>query len=1238
MEVNDNDGNPLRGHDLGCGGTEHLHSFCSPCIANLWWCPLCRRAQRLCKALPLQETQDEDLTLQTLRTLIRQNVWNDGATEDSPDVEWLDVLTDEDPAKPPPRPPWRAPTWALPDPDADPTVYVPDHEDYNDAPRGSLPPIGNLPDSWGYVSPTNQNNYRNIVVTLTTRLPIAFGWLVGYAEPAMGIARGAHGAEWGDSFQRGGAMTPGATERLMAAYLRWRGIPPPRSLQSLIQRTLQPHVPPPQPGTYGNAAVARMMARGTWLDGSSYSPRRPTATITTPPPRSRATTATRATNVRVRTPAATSSTSPNPFTSAPPTPAAEPHQQHAADVTLTTGDRAPSRAGTPQSPRQERASKRAAQRQPTQHHAATGSRGHRASPARSGALPGPTNTGAVGTQPGQPPSSAQPHRVPAPSPTGSLQPLTPPVAPAHGPRPAASQAATTQAQPEPRPHHGTPDWPAADPTYMPSDNLPRRTHTATPTDASAARPSDAGRPHTHGPTGGLTSQASATSGTEDLPTTTHGGPVPQQHHAPPTRPPAKLAKPSSPGRPAPGPGPGPDLPRTAAPANAPQPTNPGSLPEPPPVAGGHAKGALPPADDGAEPPTPPTQPQRNAPAVGAEGLQRPWQRMPTPAPMREPGGGTDQPSVRSADLTNETAHRGNKALADGQPDVEPEGPAPDTGCADGPHRPSAADHAGAAPRTNLATRAGVSTPGEALQRDPPETSAGSEARETMPDTSQRADEGGTSPSGHNRDDDSFDAFMDSCRDDPGAVQAPETPHVHPEPQCDQADDTPLTVPQQAHLQQDYTTLGQIATTGEAQVTASGAADRTTNERNAPNEGTRVEAGTNTASEPVAPPPGAAPPWGRGHVDYARLEGDASHPSEQAEQEATQDLGFRIPRLVTGPQLELAVRIRWVLSSRSRHLAEGTRTMADVKFGHWTGYTPPATMDHPGQWRYVATRLIAHMGAYSPDEMNGLHWRWHQRAALRIRTAMQDHNMWDIPGSPGYQGHAAGHRRPRSQDVPEPPGRRRAETHRNSHGVHHPVGVPPLAHTAAPCGRSPHRGARAVRAPRGCKATRRSSAKGRGTLTDPVAAAARRPPQRDELFSRRIWTGTTGALATPTLGEHHRPPTPDTGPRGPCTERSTSPPFSRRPSASGKQRFKRTLARRRAKRPAHLTPPSRGQQPIRYREDHTPRTCDQGSPRPTPALRKGRGGSPPRSQEAARPRRAHRGSRDTTRADQGRTQR
>ena len=722
-------------------------------------------------------------------------------------------------------------------------------------------------------------------------------------------------------------------------------------------------------------------------------------------------------------------------------------------------------------------------------------------------------------------------------------------------------------------------------------NLPTRTHTATPTNAITARPPDAGHPHTHGPTGGLTPRASATSGTEDLPATTHGGSVPQQHQAPPTRPPARPAEPSSLGHRAPGPDPGPDPPRTAAPADTPQPADPGGLPEPPPVAGGHARGAPPPADDGAEPPTPPTQPKRDAPAVGPEGLQRPPQRTPTPAPMGEPGGGTDQTSVRSADLTNDTAHGGDEALADGQPDAEPEGPTPDTGCADGPHRPSTADHAGAAPRAHLAAHADTSTPGEALPRDPPETSAGSEARETTPDTPQCADEGGTSPSGHNRDDDSFDAFMDSCRDDPRAVPAPEMPRVHPEPQRDQTDDTPLTVPRQAHLQRDYTALGQIAAAGEGQTTASGAADRTTGERNAPGEGTRVEAATNTASEPVAPPPGAAPPWGRGHLDYARLEGDAGHPSEQAEQEATKDLSFWIPRLVTGEQLELAVRIRWVLSSRSRQLAEGTRTMADVTFGHRTGHTPPATMDRPDQWRYVATRLMAHMGAYSPDEMNGLHWRWHQRAALRIRAAMQDHNIWNIPGSPGHQAHASGHRRPRSQDVPEPP---RQAARRNS--PEHPRGPPPGRGSPSGTYSSPLRPFAPRRSPGSPHASRVQG-------DTPEQRQETRRPDRSRRCSRTPPPAARTVVFNEDMDRDHG------GPRDPQARRTSSTPDPRR--RSKRPRTERTHI------PTILTPAERERQATLqadprqmagetssssaaslpgsatdpYREDHTPRTRD-----------------------------------------------
>ena len=134
----------------------------------------------------------------------------------------------------------------------------------------------------------------------------------------------------------------------------------------------------------------------------------------------------------------------------------------------------------------------------------------------------------------------------------------------------------------------------------------------------------------------------------------------------------------------------------------------------------------------------------------------------------------------------------------------------------------------------------------------------------------------------------------------------------------------------------------------------------------------------------------------------------------------------------GEQLALAVSIRWHLTLPSCHPEEGTRTRADITFGHRAGHTHPTTMDHPCKWHYVANRLMAHMGAYSPDGMNGLHWQWHQRAPLRIRTAMQRYNICTVPGSPGYRGHASGHRRPRSQVVPEPPIQ---AARRNSPGHH-----------------------------------------------------------------------------------------------------------------------------------------------------------------------------------------------------------
>ena len=87
------------------------------------------------------------------------------------------------------------------------------------------------------------------------------------------------------------------------------------------------------------------------------------------------------------------------------------------------------------------------------------------------------------------------------------------------------------------------------------------------------------------------------------------------------------------------------------------------------------------------------------------------------------------------------------------------------------------------------------------------------------------------------------------------------------------------------------------------------ADPTADERGARGEGAPPEAATNTANEPIGPPLGTAPPWGRGDLDHTRLEGNASQPSEQAGQAATEDLGLWIPKLIAGEQLALVVSIR-----------------------------------------------------------------------------------------------------------------------------------------------------------------------------------------------------------------------------------------------------------------------------------------------------------------------------------------
>ena len=266
--------------------------------------------------------------------------------------------------------------------------------------------------------------------------------------------------------------------------------------------------------------------------------------------------------------------------------------------------------------------------------------------------------------------------------------------------------------------------------------------------------------------------------------------------------------------------------------------------------------------------------------------------------------------------------------------------------------------------------------------------------------------------------------------DPHTVPTLAAPRVRPAQRRDHTGGTHLRTSRQAQLQLEYTALGRTehaTATDDGQASASGAADQTPEGRGAPGSGERVEAGTNTASEPTGLPPGTALPWGRGHLDYTRLEGNASRPSDQAEQAADQDLGLWINRLTAEEQLALAVRIRLLLTSRSRHLAEGTRTMADITFGHRTGHTPPASMSSPSQWHYVATQFMAHMGAYSRDEMTV-----QPCSSTTSGTSLGPQATKGTPQATDGRGP----RTPQSL-----PGRRHAITPQNAHGATTRIGFP-----------------------------------------------------------------------------------------------------------------------------------------------------------------------------------------------------
>ena len=191
--------------------------------------------------------------------------------------------------------------------------------------------------------------------------------------------------------------------------------------------------------------------------------------------------------------------------------------------------------------------------------------------------------------------------------------------------------------------------------------------------------------------------------------------------------------------------------------------------------------------------------------------------------------------------------------------------------------------------------------------------------------------------------------MESSIGDPHTVPKPAAPRVHPEPRCDHAEETPLTIPHQAHLQRDYTALGrtrQVTAAGEGHAGASGAADRTTDKRSAPGSGASVEAGTNTA--------GDRPALGEGTPGLRTLGGQRQTP-----QRPSGTSGGPRP----GPMDPKAYR-RGAARPGMPHLMAAYFAVPPPRGGHphhgrhhlWSSawHTPPATMDHPGQWHCVAS--------------------------------------------------------------------------------------------------------------------------------------------------------------------------------------------------------------------------------------------------------------------------------------------
>ena len=267
--------------------------------------------------------------------------------------------------------------------------------------------------------------------------------------------------------------------------------------------------------------------------------------------------------------------------------------------------------------------------------------------------------------------------------------------------------------------------------------------------------------------------------------------------------------------------------------------NMGGEPRLAPVPHGQTRVGTPIKEDAAAPPAPPDQPQHEEPMVDAtKDAEGPPQQKEAAVPTADlnargppraeiPSGVTGQPSNQHASTPangppDMAARESSEAPDTGKTGTGPGGRMPGAGRAAEPpqppaHRAKTVNHAGTAPSTAPAHRRHAGTPGDATSREaptqgPPQAHAESDARATTPDKPKRATDRGPSPGGHTSDEDSFDAFMESCKSAPQTDPAPTAPQSHPEARGDHTEPArgplrePLAVLRQAHLQRDYAAL------------------------------------------------------------------------------------------------------------------------------------------------------------------------------------------------------------------------------------------------------------------------------------------------------------------------------------------------------------------------------------------------------------------------------------------------